>query len=131
MFFVLSCFVKVRKVGKITSEICRDLVDEWVSVTEEEICRAILLLLEGEKTVSEGAGAASVAALISGKVNVKGKSVAAMVSGGNIDMNAIAMVIESGLIDSGRRLRFAMDLPDKPGSLNMLTGRISDLKANV
>jgi threonine dehydratase len=63
--------LQVRKVGKITREMCAELVDEWVTVTEEEICRAILFLLEGEKTVAEGAGAAGIAALLAGKVWLK------------------------------------------------------------
>lgn len=123
--------INVRKVGDITTDICRTMIDEWVSVTDDEICRALLLLLEGEKTVAEGAGASSVAALLAGKIDIKGKNVCAVISGGNIDMNIISMVIERGLVDTGRRVRIAMDLPDKPGALSILMSRISDLKANV
>jgi threonine dehydratase len=118
-------------VGEITTELCKKYVDQWVSVTDDEICRALLLLLEGEKTVAEGAGASSVAALLAGKIDIKGKNVCAVISGGNIDMNIISMVIERGLVDTGRRVRVAMDLPDKPGALSNLMNRISELKANV
>lgn len=122
----------MRRVGDLTLEMCRELVDEYVTVTDDEICRAILLLLEGEKTVAEGAGAASVAALIAHKVkNIEGLNVGAIVSGGNIDVNAIAQVIECGLIDSGRRVKLSIDLPDRVGSLSPLINNISQLQANV
>lgn len=124
--------INVRRVGSITSEICKQYVDEWVTVTDEEICRAILFLLEGEKTVAEGAGAAGIAALQSGKVaNITGKKVATIVCGGNIDVNAIAQVIECGLVDSGRRIRISMDIPDRPGTLSVLINTISNHSANV
>ena len=84
--------INVRKVGDLTYEICKHYVDDWVSVTDAEISRAILFLLENEKTVAEGAGAAGVAALLSGKIDVKGKKVATIICGGNIDVNAIALV---------------------------------------
>ncbi len=123
---------QVRRVGKITYEICKDFVDEWVTVSDEEICRAILFLLEGEKTVAEGAGAAGVAALQSGKISdIRGKKVGTIVCGGNIDVNAIAQVIECGLVDSGRRIRLSMDIPDRPGALSNLMGTISNHQANV
>jgi threonine dehydratase len=85
----------------------------------------------GEKTVAEGAGAAGVAALLSNKVDVRGKKVATVICGGNIDVNAIAQVIECGLIDSGRRIKFSMFLPDRPGSLSQLMSQISSHQANV
>ena len=122
---------QVRKVGNLTTAICRQLVDGMVTVSDQEICRAILLLLEGEKTVAEGAGAAGVAALLSGKIDVRGKRVATVLCGGNIDMNAIAIVIEHGLRESWRRVSFTMDLPDKPGALSNLMSRIGQYKANV
>jgi threonine dehydratase len=122
----------VRRVGKITYELCKELVDEWVGVTEEEMYKAILFLLEGEKTVAEGAGAAGVAALLAGKVHdIQGKKVVTIISGGNIDVNAIPQVIECGLVESGRRIRFSMDIPDRPGSLSQLIGHISNFQANV
>lgn len=124
--------INVRRVGKITSQLCKELVDDWVTVTEEEICKAILFLLEGEKTVTEGAGAAGIAALLSGKVpNIEGKKVATVICGGNIDVNAIHQVIECGLMETGRRIRFSMDLPDRPGSLSALMNQISTAQANV
>lgn len=124
--------INVRKVGKITSEICKEYVDDWATVTEEEICRAILFLLEGEKTVAEGAGAAGVAAIMAGKLgDVRGKKVGTVICGGNIDVNAISQVIECGLVDSGRRIHFSMDIPDRPGTLSVLINQISTMQANV
>jgi threonine dehydratase len=124
--------INVRKVGKITFELCKEVVDQWVGVTEEEMYKAILFLLEGEKTVAEGAGCAGIAALLSGKVeDIEGKRVAVIISGGNIDVNAIPQVIECGLVESGRRIRFSMDIPDRPGSLSTLIGHISTFAANV
>lgn len=124
--------INVRKVGKITREICSELVDDWATVTEEEICRAILFLLEGEKTVAEGAGAAGVAAIMAGKLgDVRGKKIGTVICGGNIDVNAISQVIECGLVDSGRRLHFSMDIPDRPGTLSVLINQISTMQANV
>ncbi len=118
--------------GKITTEICKEYVDEWVTVTEEDICRAILFLLEGEKTVAEGAGAAGVAALLCGRVkDIEGKKVGTIVCGGNIDVNALSLVIESGLMETGRRIRFGMDIPDRPGFLSTLIQQISHFQANV
>lgn len=94
--------------------------------------KAILFLLEGEKTVAEGAGSAGIAALLSGKIHgIEGKKVATIVSGGNIDVNAIPWVIEAGLLESKRRIRFSMDLPDRPGSLGVLINHISASLANV
>jgi threonine dehydratase len=119
-------------VGKLTYEICKDLVDDWVTVSDDEICRAMLFLLEGEKTVAEGAGAAGVAALLSGKIaDIHGKNVATIICGGNIDVNAIAQVIDNGLVDSGRRMRLSMDIPDRPGTLSELMNTISHHQANV
>jgi len=123
--------INVRKVGDHTYEMCKVLVDSWVTVTDEEICRAILFLLEGEKVVAEGAGAAGVAALLTGKVDVKDKKVATIICGGNIDVNVVSQVIECGLVDSGRRVRLSMELPDRPGTLSKLMSQIAEAKANV
>jgi len=123
--------INVRKVGDLTAQICKELVDEWVTVTDEEICRAMLFLLEGEKCVAEGAGAAGVAALIAGKVDIKDKIVGTVICGGNIDVNVMAQVIECGLVDTGRRVRLSMELPDRPGSLSKLMLQIAEAKANV
>ena len=104
-----------------------------MSVSDEEICRAILFLLEGEKTVAEGAGAVCVAALMSGKITgLEGKKVVTVISGGNIDVNVVSQVIECGLMDSHRRVKLSVEgIADRPGSLAQLVSVTSEMSANM
>ena len=102
-----------------------------VCVEEEEIARAILTLLEIEKTVAEGAGALALAAILENRVELKGKKAAVIVSGGNIDVNKLARIIEHGLVKDGRRIRLRVQIPDRPGSLEQATGAVAKQKANV
>lgn len=90
-----------------------------------------MLLLEIEKTVAEGAAAVPLAALVNKKVSLAGKNVGLIVSGGNIDMNLISRIIETGLIQDGRLGRFAVVISDRPGSLARLAQRVADLGANI
>ncbi|MBI4242041.1 MAG: threonine ammonia-lyase [Candidatus Rokubacteria bacterium] len=123
--------IAVRQVGAVTFEIARRLVDEVVAVDEEEIANAILLLLEIEKTVVEGAGATTLAALVNKKVALQGKTVALVLSGGNIDVNVISRIIERGLVKDGRLVRLTVLLQDRPGALSRLTGRVAEARANI
>jgi threonine dehydratase len=123
--------IAVRRAGDKTLEIVRKYVDDIVTVDEEEIAEAILMLLEKEKTVAEGAGAAPLAALVHGRLPVKGKKVAAVVCGGNIDVNVISRIIERGLVKSGRMVRLSVTIPDIAGSLARLTRLVADTKASV
>ena len=123
--------IAVRKVGETALELVKQYVDEIVTVSEGEIANAVLLLLEIEKTVAEGAAAAPLAALINKKVSLVDKNVALIVSGGNIDVNLISRIIEKGLIQDGRLSRFAVVISDRPGNLARLSGRIADLGANI
>jgi len=124
--------IAVKRAGDLTFEHVRRLVDEIVTVSEEEIASAILYLLEKEKTVAEGAGAVGVAALMHHRLaGVEGKRVCAVVSGGNIDVNVIARVIERGLAKDGRLVRINIRLLDKPGQLTKVSAVISHHKANV
>ncbi len=123
--------IAVRQVGEISFEIVRRLVDEIVTVDEEEIANAILLLLEIEKTVAEGAGATPLAALLNKKVALQGKTVALILSGGNIDVNVISRIIERGLVKDGRLVRLSVLLQDRPGALARLTGLIAETRANI
>src|SRR5512133_3855478 len=124
--------IAVKRAGDLTFEHVRALVDEIVTVSEEEIASAILYLLEREKTVAEGAGAVSVAALMHRKLRgVEGKSVVAIVSGGNIDVNVIARVIERGLVKDGRLVRISVHLQDKPGQLAKVSAIVANHRANV
>jgi threonine dehydratase len=109
----------------------RQYVDEIVTVEEEEIASAILVLLEQEKTLAEGAGAAALAAALAGKIGCSGKRVAVLVSGGNLDVSMLSRIIERGLLRDGRRLRLRIHLPDHPGSLQSVASVIADNQANI
>jgi len=123
--------IAVRAVGALPFELVRRYVDEIVTVNEREIANAVLLLLEIEKTVAEGAAAVPLAALVNKKISVTGKNVGLVVSGGNIDMNLISRIIETGLVQDGRLSRFAIVISDRPGSLARLAQRVADLGANI
>jgi threonine dehydratase len=124
--------IAVKRAGDLTFEHVRRLVDEIVTVTEEEIASAILYLLEKEKTVVEGAGAVGVAALMHRKVRgLEGKRVVPIISGGNIDVNLIARIIERGLVKDGRLVRVSVALMDKPGQLAIVSSIIAAVRANV
>jgi len=123
--------VAVKQVGEVTLPIVQRYVDEIVTVSEEEIANAILLLLEREKTVVEGAGATSLAALINGRVRAPGRKVAMILSGGNIDVNLVSRIIERGLVKDGRLVRLQVGLPDRPGTLARLTFALAEQKANI
>lgn len=123
--------IAVRMVGDLPFALVRRYVDEVVTVTEGEIANAVLLLLEIEKTVAEGAAAAALAALMTKKVKANGKNVGLVVSGGNIDMNLISRIIEKGLIQDGRLIRFSVVTYDQPGALAELARRIAQTGANI
>ena len=92
-------------------------VDELVTVDEEEIANAILVLLEKEKTLAEGAGAVALAALLQRKTSLGNQKTAVLVCGGNIDVSLLARIIERGLVKDGRRIRIRVHLSDRPGAL--------------
>ncbi len=124
--------IAVKRVGELTLELARRVVDEVVTVSDEEIASAILYLLEREKTVAEGAGAVAVAALMHHRLaGLPGRRVAAVVSGGNIDVNLVARIIERGLVKDGRLVRIAVALLDKPGQLARVSAIVAELRANV
>src|ERR1700716_583632 len=123
--------IAVRRAGERTLPLVQKYVDEIVTVEEEEIANAILLLLEREKTLAEGAGAAAIAALVNHKLPLKGKKVAVLVCGGNIDVTLLARIIERGLVKDGRLVRLRVHLPDYPGALYRLTGILADHRANI
>ena len=123
--------ISVRRVGETPFALVQEFVDGIVTVNEGEIANAVLLLLEIEKTVAEGAAAAALAALVNKKVSLIGKNVGLIVSGGNIDVNLISRIIEKGLIQDGRLSRFSVVISDRPGNLARLSGRIAGLGANI
>jgi threonine dehydratase len=123
--------IAVRRAGARTLPVVSKYVDDIVTVDEEEIANAILLLVEREKTVAEGAGAAAMAALVQGKAGVHGKKVAVVIGGGNIDVNMLSRIIERGLVKDGRLVRMRVRIPDHPGALHKLTGEIAAVRANI
>ena len=127
--------IAVRRVGERTLPLIQKYVDDIVTVEEEEIANAVLLLLETEKILAEGAGAAALAALVNRRVPMirekTGKKVVAVVSGGNIDVTLLARIIERGLVKDGRLVRLRVHLPDYPGALHRLTGILAQRRANI
>lgn len=123
--------IAVRRAGENTVPLVARYVDELVTVDEEEIASAILVLLEREKTLAEGAGAAALAALLHRKTSLDGRRTAVLVCGGNIDVTLLARIIERGLVRDGRRTRIRVHLTDRPGALHQLTRIIADLRANI
>ena len=123
--------IAVRRVGDRTLPLVQKYVDDIVTVAEEEIANAILLLLEREKTLAEGAGAAALAAVLNRKLPVEKKKVAVLVCGGNIDVTLLSRIIERGLVKDGRLVRLRVHLPDYPGALHRLTGILAEHRANI
>ncbi|MBR2375247.1 MAG: threonine ammonia-lyase [Clostridia bacterium] len=123
--------IAVKKPGEITYEMCGKYVDEIVTVTDDEISAAILALMEQHKLVTEGAGAAPVAAVMFKKVDLTGKKAVCVLSGGNIDVTILSRVIKRGLLMSGRTCQLMIELMDKPGQLKNVSKIIADLGGNV
>ncbi|HEY0264031.1 MAG TPA: threonine ammonia-lyase [Granulicella sp.] len=123
--------IAVRRAGDVTLPLVEQYVDEIVTVDEDEIASAILMLLEREKTLAEGAGAAGLAALLQKRTSLKGERTAVLVGGGNIDVTLLSRIIERGLVQDGRLIRLRIHLLDKPGALAELTKLIAHHRANI
>ncbi len=123
--------IAVRRAGDVTLPMVERYVDEIVTVEEDEIASAILMLLEREKTLAEGAGATALAALLQKKTSLNGAHTAVMVCGGNIDVTLLSRIIERGLVQDGRLIRLRIHLLDKPGALAELTRLIANHRANI
>ena len=123
--------IKVKTPGDLTFDMCREYVDEVVTVSEGEIASAILTVLEKQKLVAEGAGAVGIAAAMYHKVNTEGKTVCALLSGGNVDVTMLERIMTRGLAKAGRTANFATVLPDQPKTLATLLNIMSDMGVNV
>jgi threonine dehydratase len=123
--------IAVRRAGDITLPLVSRYVDEIVTVDDEEIASAILMLLEHEKTLAEGAAAAALAAVLQSKTNLRHRRTVVLVSGGNIDVSLLAKIIERGLVKDGRLLRLRVYLQDRPGALHALTQILARERANI
>ena len=123
--------IAVKRPGELTFELCSKYLDDVVTVSDDEIAAAILTLMEGQKLIAEGAGATGLAAVLFGKLPIKGKKVVCLVSGGNIDVTILSRVINRGLVTSGRRSELHLELLDRPGELTHVSSIISRQGANV
>ena len=123
--------IMVKEPGDLTYDLCSRYVDDVVTVTDDEVSTAILALIEKQKMIAEGAGAVSLAAVMFDKIDVKGKKVVAVISGGNIDVTILSRVIGRGLLKTGRSAEFTIELPDKPGQLVAVSSIVAGLGANV
>lgn len=123
--------IAVKEAGDLTYELCQKYVDEIVTVSDDEIAAAILALIEKQKLIAEGAGAAAVAAVMFDKLPIEGKKVVCVVSGGNIDVNILNRVINRGLLTNGRVCTIELEVTDKPGTLLKLLAVIAEQGANV
>lgn len=123
--------IAVKRPGNITYDMVEKYVDEVVTVTDDEVACAILTLIEQQKLIAEGAGAVSVAAAMFNKVDIEGKKVVCLVSGGNIDVNILSRVITRGLLKGGRVANLCIALTDKPGQLQSVSEIIARHGGNV
>jgi threonine dehydratase len=123
--------IAVRRAGDLTLPLVRKYVDDIVTVDDEEVANAILLLLEKEKTLTEGAGAVATAAVVQHKIPYHGKNLGIFIGGGNIDVSLLSRIIERGLVKDGRLVRLRIHLPDHPGALQRLAAVIAEQKANI
>jgi threonine dehydratase len=123
--------IAVKRVGDLTFALMQQYVDDLVTVSDEDIAAAILIYMERIRVVVEGAGAASLAALVSHKVKLDGVCTGVVVSGGNIDVQMVAKIIEKGLVRTNRLLRITVELLDVPGALGRLSTLFGQLRANI
>lgn len=121
----------VKLPGEITFEICKNCVNEIITVSDDEIASAVLRLMEKEKVVAEGSGALPVAAVMFDKIPLEGKNIVCLISGGNIDVNILSRVINRALLKMGRISNLTIELLDKPGQLREVSGIVAQYGANV
>ena len=121
--------IAVQRPGDITFPLVKQYADEVVEVTEDEICRAVVVLLERSKLMVEGAGAAGLAALLAGKV--KAREAVCVLSGGNLDAGMLQIIVRFGLTRNGRFLRLRTQMPDRPGALKRLTDLFAEHRVNI
>ena len=122
--------IAIKRPGALTRELISRFVDDMVAVSDGAIESAILHLLEIEKTVVEGAGAAALAAVRERSDLMKGRT-AVILSGGNIDMMTLSSVVQRGLVRSSRLIKIRVTLPDVPGSLGLLARRLGEINSNI
>lgn len=123
--------IAVKEPGEHTFDYCNKWVDEIITVSDDEICAAILFLIEKHKMIAEGAGAVSVAAAMFSNLPLEGKKTVCVVSGGNVDVTFLNRTINRGLQKSGRMCTLSLQIMDQPGQLVVVSQLIAGLGANV
>jgi len=124
--------ISITRVGQHTYPLVQQYIDEVVTVSENQIAGAITVLLEREKTLTEGAGAVGFAALSHGLIDhVRGKKVVVVLSGGNIDMTLLKVIVDRGMEGDGRLARLKVVIPDKPGNIAKLARLVADQQVNI
>jgi threonine dehydratase len=123
--------IAVKRPGEITRKIVKDLVEDILLVSEDALEQAVLLMLEIEKSVTEGAGAAGLAAVIANRERFKGKRVGIVISGGNVDARLLSAILLRGLVRSGRLVRLRVDISDQPGLLGRVANLIGAAGGNI
>lgn len=123
--------IAIKRPGEKTFPLVQQHVDRLATVSDEETANAVFLLMQHAKVVAEPAGAVGLAALLADKAAFADKNVVVILSGGNIDLGLLAQVVERGLYVEGLRATLAIDVPDRPGNLDMLVGILADLRANI
>ncbi|WP_018130466.1 threonine ammonia-lyase [Effusibacillus pohliae] len=123
--------ILVKRPGNLTFGLVRDYVDRVVTVDDDKITKAMLLLMERSKLVVEGSGAVGLAAVLDKQLPLQGKKIAIILSGGNVDVNLLSKIIERGLVEAGRYLRLVTTVPDRPGVLLAMAKIFAEEKSNV
>jgi threonine dehydratase len=123
--------IAVRSASEKMRRLLAPQIDQWIEVNEDSIAASVLMLLEKAKIVTEGAGAISLSCLDQIRKKIRGKKVVLLITGGNIDVNVLSRIIDVGLIQTGRRMRVNVLIPDRPGSLARLTDLIAKQGANI
>lgn len=123
--------IAVKVPGPLTLDMVKLYVDDLITVKDEDIANAMYMLLTRNKLVVEPAGASSLAAILSGKINMKGKKICALISGGNVDLNLLTQVTQKGLLNEKLMVKISVTIPDKPGSLKQILNYLSERQTNV
>jgi threonine dehydratase len=130
--FTIADGIAVKRPGEITLPLIREFVDEVVEVTEDEIAKGIYHCVQNNRIVVEGAGAASAAALMAGKIDIdSSENICAVLAGGNIDANLLALILQQGLVQQGRYIILTLLVPDRPGGLAEMLGHVARAGGNV
>ncbi|WP_156288970.1 threonine ammonia-lyase [Oceanobacillus salinisoli] len=123
--------IAVKRPGQHNFQLVKQYVDDIFTVDEMEMAQSMLMLLERNKLLVEGSGAASLAAMLSQKLPIKNKKIVAVISGGNVDVSFISRIIERGMVEAGRFMRFNTILKDKPGNLEKILQIVTEMRGNI